>query len=99
MPNVTKEQIETARKIDLLTYLRLNEPDELVYINANEHRTKSHNSLVISNGKWYYNRGQFGGVSALDYLMKVRGADFVTAVETVCGNTKNMILPQETARV
>ena len=98
MPHVTKEQIETARKTDLLTYLRLHEPDELVYINANEHRTKSHSSLVISNGKWYYNRGQFGGVSALDYLVKVRGADFVTAVETVCGYSQSTIIPQEMAR-
>ena len=98
MKNVTKDQIEAARRVDLLTYLRLHEPNELVQKSANEYRTKSHSSLVISNGKWYYNRGQFGGVSALDYLMRVRGADFVTAVETVSEYSQSITIPQETAR-
>ncbi|MEA5003778.1 MAG: toprim domain-containing protein, partial [Christensenella sp.] len=30
-------------------------------------------------------RGQFGGVSAIDYLIKIRGMGFVAAVESVCG--------------
>lgn len=85
MKNVTKEQIETARKIDLLTYLQLHEPDELVRINENEYRTKTHSSLVISNGLWYYNRGGFGSSNALDYLVKVRRMPFVSAVELICG--------------
>ena len=85
MAKVTQEQIRMARDMDLLTYLQLYEPDELVRVNANEYRTKTHGSLVISNGKWYYNRGGFGGVSALDYLVKVRRMAFVSAVEVLCG--------------
>ena len=50
-----------------------------------EYRTVSHGSLVISNGAWYWNRGQFGGRSALDYLVKVRGLSLMDAVETVSG--------------
>jgi hypothetical protein len=45
----------------------------------------SHGSLVISNGAWFWNRGQFGGVSALDYLVKVQGIGLVEAVEMVSG--------------
>jgi len=54
-------------------------------VNDKEYRTKTHGSLVISNGKFYYNRGGFGGVSALDYLVKVRRMPFVSAVEVICG--------------
>jgi hypothetical protein len=49
-------------------------------------RTTSRGSLVISRGMWYWNRGQVGGRSALDYLIKVRGMGFVGAAMTVLGN-------------
>ena len=80
MPNVTSDQIKTAREMDLLTYLQLNEPHELRKTGANEYRTVTHSSLVISNGFWYYNKGGFGAKSALDFLVKMRGMDFVEAV-------------------
>lgn len=84
MPGVTKEQIEQAKKWDLLSYLQAYEPGELVKKHG-EYRTKSHDSLVISNGKWCWNSAGIGGKTALDYLIKVRGLDFVEAVETLCG--------------
>ena len=85
MRGVSEEDVRAAREMDLLTYLQMCEPWELKQTSSNEYRTASHGSLVISNGKWYWNRGGFGGVSALDYLIKVRGMGFVAAVETVCG--------------
>lgn len=85
MRGVSEDEVRAAREMDLLTYLQVCEPWELKHSGPNEHRTISHGSLVISNGKWYWNRGGFGGVSALDYLIKVRGMGFVAAVETVCG--------------
>jgi len=85
MPGVSKEQVEMARAVDLLTYLQINEPRELRRSGPNEYRTASHGSLVISNGLWRWNRGGFGGRSALDYLIKVRGMGFVDAVEAVLG--------------
>lgn len=85
MRGVSEEDVRAAREMDLLTYLQMCEPWELKQTSSNEYRTVSHGSLVISNGKWYWNRGGFGGVSALDYLIKVRGMGFVAAVETVCG--------------
>ncbi len=83
MPWVTGERLAEARRVDLLTYLREREPHELVRSAPDEYRTVSHGSLVISNGAWYWNRGQFGGRSALDYLVKVQGLSLVDAVETV----------------
>lgn len=83
MPGVSKEEIVQARKMDLLTYLQEAEPWELVKSSTNEYRTKTHHSLVISNGLWHWKNGNVGGASALDYLVKVRGMGFVEAVQTL----------------
>ena len=69
----SKEEIEKAREMDLLTYLRMYEPENLVRLHGNVYCTRQHDSLKISNGKWmWWSRG-FGGSSALDYLTKVKG--------------------------
>ena len=47
--------------------------------------TREHDSLKISNGKWYWFSQSIGGRSALDYLIKVRGTPFKEAVETIVG--------------
>lgn len=87
MPWVTDEQIAESRKVDLLTYLRHCEPGELVETRSpGEYRTASHGSLVISNGKWIWNRGKIGGRTAVDYLTKIRGMRFNDAVEAVLGS-------------
>jgi hypothetical protein len=85
MPGVSREQVAAAREVDLLTYLREREPQELLRSGYGEYRTKSHGSLVISNGLWFWHRGQVGGRGALDYLIKIRGMGFVEAVEVVSG--------------
>lgn len=64
MPGVSEEQVRLAREVDLLTYLQQNEPHELLPPKNGEYRTKTHGSLVISNGQWFWNRGGFGAVSA-----------------------------------
>ena len=83
MPWVTEEQIARAREVDLLSYLQANEPGELLPPKNGEYRTATHGSLVISKGKWIWNRGGVGGRSAVDYLVSVRGMKFGDAVETV----------------
>jgi hypothetical protein len=85
MNSVSRGQIERAKKIDLLTYLQIYEPDAIFQSGANEYRLKEHDSLVISNGLWHWTSAQIGGRSALDFLIKVRGFDFVSAVEKLCG--------------
>ena len=86
MPYIAPEIITEAKRMDLLTYLREYEPGELVKFSSNTYTTRTHDSLKISNGKWmWWSRG-IGGKSALDYLIKVRGMDFVQAVQTIMGN-------------
>ena len=85
---VSKAEIERARELDLLTYLQTYEPHELVRISSAVYSTRSHDSLKISNGKWYQWSTGVGGVSALDYLVKVQGMDFVSAVLRVLECTR-----------
>lgn len=79
--------IEQARKMDLLSYLQVYEPSNLKRVAGNVYCTREHDSLKISNGKWYWWSRGFGGVSALDYLIKVKDYSFVEAVQTLKGNT------------
>ena len=85
MSFIPPETIEKARQIDLLTYLKACEPDELVHISGDHYCTREHDSLKISNGKWYWFSRGFGGYNALDYLIKVRELPFTEAVERITG--------------
>ncbi len=85
MSFIPPETIEKARQIDLLTYLKACEPDELVHISGNHYCTREHDSLKISNGKWYWFSRGFGGYNALDYLVKVKEVPFMEAVERITG--------------
>ena len=86
---IDPDVLEQARQIDLLSYLRAYEPSNLVKVKGttNVYCTAEHDSLKISNGKWYWWSRGFGGYSALDYLMKVKEYGFVEAVETLTGQT------------
>ena len=84
-PYLSKEQIAAAREMDLLTYLRRFEPEELVHIGGDTYATRTHDSLKISNGKWcWWSRG-IGGTTALDYLTMVEGGSFLDAVQRILG--------------
>ncbi|MPY19886.1 DUF3991 and TOPRIM domain-containing protein [Paenibacillus glucanolyticus] len=87
MSYVSKEQIERAKQLDLLTYLQCFEPYELVRCSRNAYSTRTHDSLKISNGKWFWWSRGIGGHSALDYLIKVRGLSFPDAVLHIDGNS------------
>ena len=82
---VTRDEIQEAKRIDLLTYLQAHEPDELVRCGSG-YQTRTHDSLKISNGLWHwYSRG-IGSKTALDYLIHVKGMDFIPAVQMLCCN-------------
>lgn len=81
-----KETIAKAREIDLLSYLECADPFELVKNGPNSYKTKSHDSLKISNGKWYWWSKGVGGSSAIDYLVNVKGLLFTDAIEMVIKN-------------
>ena len=80
MSYISQEIVSKSRKIDLLTYMKQCEPNELVHLGNNQYCTKEHDSLKISNGKWYWFSRGFGGRSALDYLIKVKQLPFQEAV-------------------
>lgn len=85
MSYIAAEDILEAKKMDLLTFLRNYEPQELVHVSGNTYCTREHDSLRISNGKWCWFSQGIGGRSALDYLIKVKGYSFIQAVETILG--------------
>ena len=90
--------IEQARQMDLLSYLRAYEPSNLVRVGGNVYCTREHDSLKISNGKWYWWSRGIGGVSALDYLIKVKAYGFVEAVEALTGVSTEWIPPPQTPK-
>lgn len=69
--------------MDLLTYLRLYKPQELVRVSRRVYSTKTHDSLKISNGMWMWWSHGIGGKTALEYLIRVKGLPFTEAVMTV----------------
>lgn len=85
MNEITKEQIEKARQVGILAYMRAYEPQELVKVGQHEYMTRTHDSLRISeNGKWHWCSRGFGGTNALNYLVHVKGVSFVSAVRQLC---------------
>ncbi len=86
MPRFDEETIRKAKEWDLLSYLQKYEPEELVHLQGNNYTTRTHDSLKISNGKWYWFSKNIGGYTALDYLIKVKGMSFVDAVNLLSGS-------------
>ena len=92
MPYIPPEVIDKVKRIDLLTYLRMCDPNELVHISGNTYATRSHDSLKISNCLWnWFSRG-VGGKTALEYLITVKEYSFVDAVQHLA-NIENIIIP------
>lgn len=86
MAYVDKKLLARARELDALTYLQQHEPQELVALGAGVYRTRSHDSLKLSNGKWYWWSHSVGGRSAVDYLVTVCGMRLPDAVRVVVGD-------------
>ncbi len=97
MPYYTEEQIKQARSIDLMTYLQTYEPTELVHVRGNTWCLREHDSLKLSNGKWFWWSRGFGGTSALDYLIKVKGLPFIEAMDILTDKSRDFQL--ETLRI
>ena len=94
MGYVSPEQIARAREMDLVTYLRLYEPDELVRLGPDSYCTRTHDSLKISNGLWHWFSRNTGGKNALEYLMTVKEMAFPDAVELLTGEATIRAAPR-----
>jgi len=97
MPYFDKSVIDEVKKIDVLSYLKIFEPDNLVHFNRDTYCTKEHDSLKISNGMWYWFSRGFGGINALDYLIKVKEISFINAVELL--SNKIGIIPESNKKI
>ena len=82
----SEEQIRQAKSVDLLSYLQRASPSELVRVSGSTWCLKDHDSLRISNGKCYWFSRGFGGSSAVNFLVNVRGFSFLEAVGAVLEN-------------
>lgn len=57
---------------------------------GNVYCTREHDSLKISNGKWYWWSRGIGGVSALDYLIKVKEYSFEVCDDDILALALNL---------
>lgn len=80
MAYFTEKEIAKAKEMDLFTYLQNYNPDELIHFSKDTYTTKTHDSLKISNGMWYWFSRGIGGKTALEYLIKVEDYSFTDAV-------------------
>lgn len=96
MPGVTREQIDAAKRMTAMEFLRRHRSDQLEKDAARgEFHLKDHDSFKInqSTSLWHWKSRDIGGRSALDYLVKVEGVDFVEAVRQLCENLPGRYTP------
>jgi hypothetical protein len=84
MGGVSKDQIARAKEIRIEDYILSHEPNNVRRIGG-AYYLKDHESLEISHGLWNWHSHGVGGKNVIDYLMKVRGYDFVGAVKELAG--------------
>ena len=90
---IRKSVLENIRTLSAFDYLNNYHPSLLVKNGKKDYYHREHESLHFSNGKWYWWSRGFGGVSALDYLMKVRGFGFVESIEILTGREFSYVPP------
>ncbi len=91
MSYVPPEDIEKAKKIDLITYFQCVAPHELVKASRNEYTTRTHDSLRMSNGFWNWCSIGIGGKNAVDFLEKIKHIKFPKSAEMVLKSVGNNI--------
>ena len=94
---VPPELVEKARKIDLPTYFEMFEPGQLKRLSFGVYCTNEHDSLKMSNGKWFWWSRGVGGKNAIDFLMKCRQYRFQDAVLLLTGGMTHDFTPTNSA--
>ena len=96
MPGVTEEQINAAKQMTVIEFLRRYRPGELVKAESRrEFQLREHDSFKINErtSLWHWKSRDVGGKSALDYLIKVEGLRFVEAVQAMLGRWGGVLPP------
>lgn len=97
MTRITKEEIEAARAMTAIEYLKKYEFCRLKKASAkNEYELTDHDSFKINEltGKWHWKSRDIGGMTALNFLTKVDGMGFVEAVKLLSRENPSFI-PKE----
>lgn len=95
---VTPEQIERARGVDLIAFLRQYEPGELKRV-GQSWTLKSHDSMRISaDGRWNWFSQSVGGGDAISFLQKVHSMTFPEAIRILAGEDYQALRIDKSAR-
>ena len=87
MPGVSREQIDAAKQMTAIEFLRRYRPGELVKAESRgEFQLREHDSFKINErtSLWHWKSRDVGGKSALDYLAIRISIKFVDAVSALC---------------
>ena len=96
-PYVTEEQVRAAKEVNTLAFLLRHQPERFKRVGRTEYAHCGHDSLKVSvNGKWNWHSRGVGGTTAVQYLIKVEGYDFVRAVQIVCADAPFLSSPPVT---
>lgn len=96
MPWMPEEQIQAARAMSAIEYLKTHEAGRLKKSSArHEWELTDHDSFKINEvtSAWHWKSRDIGGYNALDFLVKVDGMGFVEAVEFLSGQNPSYIPP------
>lgn len=75
---VPQEQMPVIKQIDLLTYLKIFEPNSIIKVDRH-YESCIHQGLVITNKKWQWKELHLSGKSAIQYLVFVEQMSFIDA--------------------
>ena len=96
-PYVTEEQVRAAKEVNTLAFLLRHQPERFKRVGRTEYAHCGHDSLKVSvNGKWNWHSRGVGGTTAVQYLIKVEGYEFVRAVQIVCADAPFLSSPPVT---
>lgn len=75
------DECETYHRplVDLFSYLETCEPSSIKKSGPREYCLREHDSLKISNSKWFWFSWGVGSNNALDFLVQVCGMEFKEA--------------------
>lgn len=91
---VSREEIQAARRVDLLTYMESEHPDLICKAGVNRCSLKAHDSCIITAGKGYSWNSKNETGNGIDFLTRYLGYNFVDAVEALC-KFGNIISPAD----
>lgn len=83
--NVSKTEVQRARRVPLATFLNCVHPGELQQVSKTSYRKANQHALKVNEGiAGYYDWGSGRSGNSIDYLIEYLGYSFVDAVRILC---------------